>query len=148
MVAVHFRYALVVFASLAVTVGCNSNNSPSSTTLSGNWSGVLQYTVNGTNGQQNVTLSLQQSGSAVTGTYSANSIGYYAGGNHAVTGTLTGSNFSGTINFEPSSNPTSCAGTVSFTGNGSGSTLTWNSDGYSSTCPIIPSTTSIVVTKQ
>ncbi|HEY7288707.1 MAG TPA: hypothetical protein VH583_02635 [Vicinamibacterales bacterium] len=144
------RLAVAALVGVVFGVSCNLSNGPSSssTTLTGDWSGVLQYTVNGTSGQQNVTMSLQQSESAVTGTYSVTSAGFYASGNRAVTGTVTTDAFSGMINFEPSSNPTSCAGTASFSGNGTGNTLTWTSSGYSATCPIIPTTTTIIATRQ
>jgi len=82
------RRVVCVCIALAAA-GCNNNNSPSSTTLAGNWLGIIQYTLNGAASQQNISMTLQQQGSNVTGTYTVTSIGiagYFAAGDWPISG--------------------------------------------------------------
>ena len=150
------RNTVLLVVVLAAVNGCSNISSPSSATLTGNWSGSLQYSIvqQGANagsavtGQQNLSMSLNQQSSAVTGTYSANSTGLFAGGNMPVQGTA-GSTFTGTLTYAPSSNP-GCSGTINVSGSASGNSLNWTSTGVSSNCPssLIPATLTINVTRQ
>jgi hypothetical protein len=102
--------------------------------LTGNWTGMIRYTLNGTGGQQNLSMTLQQTGTAVTGTYLPTSVGYFsATGSRSITGT-TAPTFTGTFSFSPSSNPNGCAGTFDVAATGSSIGLVWTSTGISSTC--------------
>ncbi len=124
---------------------CGSSTSPS--TLTGTWNGTAQYTVNGQIGTQNITMTLSQQGSTVTGTYFATSVGYFAGTTQNISGTVSGT-FTGTFNFVPSAG-LGCSGTFDVSGSGGGSALTWNMTGVTSTCgSFAPSAIQINVTPQ
>jgi hypothetical protein len=134
---------------IAVSAACTNSTAPSSTTLAGSWTGSIQYTVSGTTGQQTISMSLQQSGDTVSGTYATTSQGFLAAGNMAIQGTVSGT-FIGTMNFAPTSNPNGCSGIISLSGTGSGSnTVTWTSSGITSTCgALTPSTVTVTATHQ
>jgi len=133
---------------IAVSTACTNSTTPSSTNLAGTWTGSIQYTVTGTTGQQTITMSLQQSGSTVTGSYSATSQGFFSNANMTVTGTVSGT-FTGVLNFAPASNPNGCSGSMQVTGTGSGNTVTWTSTSFTSTCgSLTPSSVTITATGQ
>ncbi len=122
---------LAIAIVLTAAVACGSSSTAPST-LTGNWTGTILYTVNGVRGSQDVSMTLSQQGSQVTGTYFAASVGYFASTNQAVRGAATGM-FSGTLDFVPSAG-LGCGGTFDVTGDGGGSTIIWISTNISSTC--------------
>jgi hypothetical protein len=129
--------------AVAALAACSSSSFTPPSDVAGNWDGTMQYTTsstssnagNSTTAQQNVSMKLQKSGDAVTGTYDPSSVGYFsAAGTLAITGVDSSSAFTGALTFEPSSNPDGCSGTIDVSGSGSGSSLTWTSTGVTSTC--------------
>lgn len=92
----------VVLAVLALA-GCGSGTGKSDTVstsnpttgagvdLSGNWTGAAVAT-NGSTGSANIGLTLSQSGSKVSGTFSSST-----GNNGSIVGTVSGSSFSGDL---------------------------------------------------
>jgi hypothetical protein len=94
--------------------------------------GTAQYTVNGQIGTQNITMTVSQQGSAVTGTYVATSVGYFVATTQSISGTASGT-FTGTFDFAPAAG-LGCSGTFTVSGTSGGTALTWNMTGVTSTC--------------
>lgn len=114
------------------TVACVfGGTSPSSMTLAGTWTGTIHYALNGSNGQQTFSMTLDQQDQRVNGRYTSDSAGYFTDG--SVQGTVRGF-FNGTFSFEPFSNPTGCEGTFDVSGGGGGTALTWTGTGFTSSC--------------
>jgi hypothetical protein len=125
------RFGIACLLVLAmVSARCGSSTSPS--TLTGTWMGTAQYTVNGQIGTQNITVTLSQQGTTVTGTYVATSVGYFVATVQNISGTASGT-FTGTFNFAPAAG-LGCSGTFDVSGGSGGSAVTWNMTGVTSTC--------------
>lgn len=119
-----------LFVLALASARCGSSTSPS--TLTGTWTGTAQYTVNGQIGTQNITVTLSQQGTTVTGTYVATSVGYFVGTMQNISGTASGT-FTGTFNFAPAAG-LGCSGTFDASGGSGGDAVTWNMTGVTSTC--------------
>jgi hypothetical protein len=122
---------LAIAVALTAAAACGSSSSGPST-LTGNWTGTILYTVNGVKGSQNVSMTLSQQDTQVTGSYFTTSVGYFSSTNQGVRGATTGM-FSGTLDFVPAAG-LGCGGTFDVTGDGGGSTIIWISTNISSTC--------------
>ena len=113
---------LAYIVALALTMGCSESTPTAPTplappTLTGTWNGTYDST-SGESGEVRVTLS--QSGSSVTGTWSAS--GNLGTGSGTVSGTVSGSSTSLTLE---TSDPTNCSLSVTATFTRTTITGTW-----------------------
>jgi hypothetical protein len=96
---------------------------------------------------QDVSFTLAQSGSAVTGTWQTSTGTVSKSGN--VNGTVTASSFSGTFSFLGTTIATgaSCTGTLAVSGAAGGNSLTWTSAGVSGNCSDPPTNVTFSVAR-
>ena len=101
--------------------GC-SKTGPSSISVTGSWKGTFccRFSTPDT-----MSATLNQAGTSVTGSFT---LVNGTSENGTITGTMTGSNFAGTMIITTCSNSTSNS-TVSVNGTVTGSSMTWNSGG-------------------
>jgi hypothetical protein len=133
-----------VILFLISTVACGSSSTPTAplpATVAGSWAGTFQFT--SADGSQRVmpfVMTLTQTGSSVTGMWSASADIVYSG---TVTGATTPSTFAGTftINLNVA---TICLGIFAVSGGASGNTVTWTSPGVMGNCSVFPSSISIM----
>lgn len=135
------RCRLIVLAPLVLALAACSSESGSSTTptspsaaqVTGSWTGSLDST---NFAQQGMTLTLTQSGTSVTGTWTATPLPFSG----AVSGAMSGDTFTGSLTLStPGATGGTCAGTAAFTGSVSATTLTWTSQsGFTGPCGGMP----------
>ena len=138
---------LIVLVAL-LAAGCGSDTPaaptpPPPASVAGTWSGTIQYTQSSTGTSlhvQAIALSLTQAGSAVNGTYAAESF------NGTVSGTTTPSSFSGSMTFNATTlGGTPCTGTLAVSGGAGGNTMTWTSPAVTASCTNTPVGITIVI---
>jgi len=115
------RWLVALIAAGLLGAACGST-APTPTSIAGSWSGTLQATGSTAS---TITFSLSQSGGAVSGSWqqtagpSVSIIG-------TLTGTVTGSSFSGTMKY--TLNGATCS--ANLTGPASTTSMTWTSAGF------------------
>jgi hypothetical protein len=119
---------------LILASGCGGNSSPaapSPANVAGTWLGTMQYTAMPIGGgtltqfEQPISISLTQSGTAVSGTWTTTN-GHARNG--AVGGTTTTTSFSGSLTYNTTSTTGGqCTGTIAVSGSAGGNSLTWTS---------------------
>lgn len=134
-----FRLAPLIVA----LASCGSASAPSQPVqIGGAWSGALESS---NFPQQGMTLSLTESGSAISGTWSSEAFQWSG----AITGAVDSSSFSGvfTIN-APAATGGICTGTATVSGTASPTVLTWTSPGFTGPCGGFPSSVRIVAQRR
>ncbi len=123
------RWFLLLILSVAVAACSKSPTGPSGTSgtagpqvdIAGTWTGTFASSNNFT---EQISMDLRQSSSNVTGTWRGDEVAWT--GN--VTGTVSGSTFSGQMTFNGTAfNETVCTGTANVSGPASSGALTWTS---------------------
>lgn len=119
------RRLIFLIGSLLFVGACGSTpaapTAPSPANVAGGWSGTITTSNYGT---QSFTMLLTQAASTVNGTWTSPSFGWTG----AVSGTVTPTNFSGTMSLSGvSTQNVPCSAVASVSGNASSSTMTWTS---------------------
>lgn len=146
-----YAVAVVMVGACAAACGSSSSSAPTLANVAGTWSGTISFThiSNGSPVQavQNVSMTLTQSGSAVSGSYLTSTGTVSKQGN--VNGTVTATSFSGTFSFLGTTIATgaTCTGTLTVSGPAGGSALTWTSPGVVGTCTDPPTSVTFSVAR-
>lgn len=118
---------ILVIVIAVVAAGCsNSATGPSSSigsqgNIGGSWTGTLSSTNNPT---ETITMELSQSSRNISGSWSGTAFAWTG----QVTGTLSGSSFSGQLTFRGvAADESVCTGTASVSGTASATALSWTS---------------------
>ena len=125
-------YVALALSSIVTASSCgNTTTAPS--TLTGIWAGYVVYTVNGVTGSQNISMTLTQTGTSITGSYYATSAGYFSLTMQQPVQGTTSLSFTGSLDFLPGTG-VDCAGEIGLTGSPAGSELEWTGTTTASTC--------------